>query len=232
MNPIVAVMDAWERWRKPAPKFPNSFQMNWYMFRIQEFYESPEFQGKHFTTTAYMHWYAANEHKRKKKTPNAGGFDYLTRVLGLNVPGISFTAFFSLFPDVRPEEKVIADLVKKELGIESLYEEVFYVLGHYPTIKEDDALSHELMHARFYLDGEYRDEVTKLVHLHYSPALERALLKRGYCKEVLIDEMAAFSLDGHAKWFPWWRRDKEARQLQAALREKFPQPHRKGGSRR
>ncbi len=254
MNPIVKLMDKWEAWRKPAPMnegevttsqpipgcvlltFPNSFMMNWWMFRIQEFYESPEFAGKYFTTKRYMAWYAALEHNRKKKSPNISGFDYLTRVIGLNIPGISFSAFFGEFEehnDVRSEEYTLRRLVMAELNVSKANLLLdFYVIGTFPTTcKEDDALAHEIMHARYYLDDDYRATVQELVFKHWSPALQKALLKRGYCNEVLIDEMHAFCLDGHSSWFPLWRRDKEARNLQRALRKKYPQPKRKGGSR-
>ncbi len=253
MNPIVKLMDKWEAWRKPAPMnegeittsqpfpgcvlltFPNSFMMNWYMFRLQEFYESPEFAGKYFTVTRYMSWYAAREHNRKKKSPNNSGFDYLTRVIGLNIPGISFTQFyteFAAYADHRPEEVTVKRLVLAELGTTDLRLQDFYVLANYVTKnKKDDALAHEVMHGRYYLDADYRGIVDTEVARNFSPALEKALLKRGYCRAVMMDEMHAFCLDGHSPWFPWWRRDKEARELQRRLRILYPQPKRKGGSR-
>ncbi len=205
-------------------QFPNSFDMNWSLFRPQEFYESANdsFRGKYFSVSAYMRWYAMNEHKRKKKSPNATGFDYLDRVLGLNIPGDIFINFFDVFgeaDDIRPQEQEVYDKVACVLEVDDLRDTDFYVIAYYQGSGDSSVLDHELAHARFALDPKYRADATRIVKENWSPALEKAMRKRGYGDNVLVDEAHAFSLTQWGKWFPWYLRDKQARKMRREIRK-------------
>lgn len=233
-------------------EFPTSYSMNMTMVRFQEFYESahPSIQGRRFSLEQYMDIYARTEHKEwyglgllgwwlRRRNPTVKGFDYLTRVLGTNVPGYAMSDFIDLHvkeETLRDREAWMEAVLKQKLGVDditTIYADVgpgspvwerpfFYVIGTYKGDRDaKGTLAHELAHARFYLDDEYRTAATILVMKNWSPALEKALRARGYAPDTDIDEMHAFALTGWAEWFPWHKRDKMARNLRRALRKEF-----------
>jgi len=121
--------------------FKRQYDMNMTFVRIQEHYESPKFKGKVFDLEEYMDWYYDNEAKE--------GFDYLTRVEGMNFPSVAVASFLKKFPTPlrRREEWFFEETL--ELGLDGEY----YIIA---TFGESEALGHEIRHGLYYLCDEYR----------------------------------------------------------------------------
>jgi hypothetical protein len=67
---------------------------------------------------------------------------------------------------------------------------IAYIKGDYAT------KMHELRHARYYLDSQYRNEVNKIWSLldnDTKRTIERFLKRCGYSESVLIDEFQAYA---------------------------------------
>jgi len=146
--------------------------------RFQEHYESPEFGGKIFTLGQYREWYSERY----------GGWTYYTDWNGFNIPDIVFEPFKKgLFDPLTEEEQKLLDLFKHRTG-------KFYVIGTH-TSKQDEAIDHEICHALYYLDEEYRVAVSNIIEINPSNALnklEEWLIKRGYAGSFLSDEVQAY----------------------------------------
>lgn len=187
-------------------QFTDSYQMNMTMIRFQESYESPRFAGKDFSLEEYMDWYAYNEHKTRFWRPSVRGFDYLTRVLGTNVPGDSFKITFerlSFADDLREKEKALYDEVRGAITEGQWESGRFYVIGTYGSSKV--VVAHELAHARWGLDPDYKEAMEGIVTELLTPGFQKAILKRGYSPDMVKDEAHAFALTGWPRWFsPLW----------------------------
>lgn len=199
--------------------FDNSYEMNMSMLRIQEFAESPKFAGKFFTIEEYMDWYAYNEHLKNKKRPLELGFDYLTRVEGCNINNVDCEKFFEVYTDcLSDRELIIKDKIE-----DFAYERCgrpYYIITSYGNNKL--TLSHEVAHARFYLNKFYRDVCLAILHHNKSNAFNQALINRGYCEKSLLDETHAYALTGWPKWYPWYKRDRNSWKISSLLRSALP----------
>jgi hypothetical protein len=149
--------------------------------RIQEFYESPfrGIRGKHFTLEHYMDLYAKEY----------GNFTYCQDWVGFNVPGNVVRRFFKIFEE---------DLLDKEELLYQTIEEIveskkrFYLIG---TYQDGAVVDHELAHAFYYLDSEYKKTMKRII-LSLPEKIKDDMLKaitdKGYCKMVLEDELQAY----------------------------------------
>jgi len=163
--------------------FPTQKGLTSTFLRFAEHYESssPKFRNQIFTRRQFLAYY------RKKH-----GTNYFTDWRGYNIPGHVFLPFFECcFHPLTKDEQRLLDQV------EPIYRkhEKFYVIGLYAG---HDAEMHEVAHALFYLDHEYRKTVSRIV-LNAPQTeitkLEQWLLKKGYCEDVLIDECQAYLLE-------------------------------------
>jgi hypothetical protein len=67
----------------------------------------------------------------------------------------------------------------------------FYVIGIYDGGKKG-TLTHELAHALFFIDDDYRQAVREAMRGYDTSALEEKLLKAGYARHVIPDEVQAY----------------------------------------
>lgn len=145
--------------------------------RYQEYYENPFWQGKIFTIGQIKEWYS-------KKY---GGDTYKKDWQGFNIPSSVLIPFKQgLFDPLTQKEKQLLDFFKYR-------NDNFYIIG----AVEDDVLKHELCHALYYTNINYKKEINKILIKHKSE-IKRAedyLLKKGYSKKVLFDEIQAYILD-------------------------------------
>lgn len=153
--------------------------------RIQEFYESPfsNIKGKYFSFEECMDTYAESK----------GSFSYFTDWAGFNIPSNVFKEFFCVFSyDLNRKEKTLFDLVRK---INPEVEGDFYVIGVSRETEYELTIKHELAHAYWFLNKEYKNEMNKKVKdidiLKYNAA-HKYLYKRGYDDSVIIDEIQAY----------------------------------------
>ena len=151
--------------------------------RLQEFYESPfkQVQGKAFSMDEFQRMYA--------KKFGDGVFTYPADWAGFNVPGNVVNKFINTtFMDWGSEyDFVIEDIYAK---ITHHNNDAFYIIGSGP--KDKDTINHEICHALYYLDKDYKFKVDYIISgletklLNY---FKSELLDQGYSKGVLIDEV-------------------------------------------
>lgn len=159
--------------------------------RLQEYYESPfkQIRGQAFSLNEFQRLYS--------KKFGDGVFTYPIDWSGFNVPGNVVDEFMkTAFPDWNLDyDRVIEDIhwnVTKEY---EEYDEVnpYYLIATEP--KDRSTIRHELCHALYYLDTEYRDKVNKtigLLHRNIFATFREHLLNIGYSKQVITDEINAY----------------------------------------
>jgi len=82
---------------------------------------------------------------------------------------------------------------------EQLKDDNFYLIGIHSDDKDKETQRHEIAHGLFWTNTEYRMKMTTLVHalpIKVKKHLKRILQKRGYCKNVFIDEIHAYMSTG------------------------------------
>lgn len=154
-----------------------------YMVRIEEFYESPEFAGKYFELADYIKWYAKEN----------GSWSYYSDWSGFNIPGNKVVEFINLFPKLRSCEKEILAQLPSTPN--------YYLIATYGEDNED-IISHEMVHSKFYLDSAYKEMMTNLVMRFRSEleSLEKWILK-SYNESVLLDELQAYACTARPEFF-------------------------------
>jgi len=153
------------------------------MLRFQEHYESPEWAGKIFTLGQFRQWY----------TDTYGGFTYYSDWGGFNWPDTVSKPFLQgLFDPLTRGEEEVLDVIRN-IG------HSFYVIA--TCSSSEDLLFHELCHATFYLNSDYKNEVLKALKAHeegiFRAGLQQHLLELGYCEKTLDDELNAYIVASH-----------------------------------
>lgn len=159
--------------------------MAFHFLRFQEHYESPGFKGTVFSWRDYVAWY-----KRVR-----GGFSYPWDWGGYNVPGHVLRPFRAgRFDPLTPRERALLRALEA-VGPGD------YVIG---TLDEDpEALAHELAHAFWHLDADYRRQVEAiLAGGDYTRQHARMAEGEGYDPSVYADELQACAVDGDADYAP------------------------------
>lgn len=142
-----------------------------------------------------------------------GSFDYPVRWNGFNLPSKAINKWMDKFchierNGVRDREWEILDAIDTLRGEEEGEEEgedeeeempdKYYVIGtHEESIKEDrdEVIAHESVHAMYYLNLAYKRATNQLLESMGKRAYNKAekmLLKMGYGKNVVKDEMQAY----------------------------------------
>jgi hypothetical protein len=177
-------------------KFKTQYDLCMSFIRMQEFYESQKFKGKYFTLEEYMDYWS--------KKFGKGSFTYTSVWNGFNLPGKIIWNWYEKFAsiDLRDKEHnlicYIEDLLISEYkGHDAIckdhYDDIYVigVYGHNSSL----AIQHELAHAMYYLNEEYRKNCKKLLKQLSSDIYEECekwLLDKGYCKSVIKDELQAY----------------------------------------
>lgn len=156
-------------------RFETQYELTSTFLRVQEHYESPEFHGRIFTLEQYMDWYVAEN----------GAFTYFKDWSGFNVPSTAFAPFYAgkFDPLTRKEQRL--------LGLFRNLQGRFYVIGIYDGGKKG-TLTHELAHALFFIDDDYRHAVREAMRGYDTSALEKKLIGAGYARHVIPDEVQAY----------------------------------------
>jgi hypothetical protein len=174
-------------------KFDNQYELCMTFLRYEEFYESPnlKFQGHSFTIAEYMSWYT--------RTYGSGkNFYYPSDWGGFNIP-------------VEIINKV------RSAGISDPNHYDSFMWGIYGFINGCDPGSyligitdvcqlreHELTHAMYYIDDEYRAATTHIFDrtpIELITALSDALLNEGYAPITVMDEIQAYITTGESDMF-------------------------------
>ena len=147
--------------------------------RFQEYYESPhkKFRNKIFTLGDIKNYYSTIY----------GADIYSELWIGFNFPSSVLVPFKQGFFDpLTTQEKELLELLKYR-------NDSFYIIGAQNT----STLRHELSHAMYGYDKKYKEEIDNFIkkyHKQFAKILKH-ILKRGYDKSVLNDELQAYITD-------------------------------------
>lgn len=174
--------------------YDTQYELTSSFMRMQEFYESPypEIKDKYFTIDGFLNVYTMYGKN--------GKFRYFEDWSGFNIPGNVVLRFFwkYLFHFRTKERAIFKGLsLKQLLGLEK-----FYIIG--TVIGQEKVIQHETAHALYYLKPKYKEEMDFLINELDDEKREQWntwLLNRQYCKEVLDDEIQAYSVERGVKSF-------------------------------
>jgi hypothetical protein len=198
-------------------EIPDKYDLAMTFLRMQEWYESPKFHHKNFSLEEYMRWYS--------KAYGKGAFTYPKDWSGFNVPGEAAIAVLQhMAPLSDAEEKLLYRVIERGYITEPdpcrkggtwdqyLLPEPFYMVGTHAKADPSD-LPHEKSHGRFCVEPAYRTTVLRVLRRHDTGKLAKHLLKMGYSKWTLEDEIHAYALTGWPEGF------KPSASLRAARRD-------------
>lgn len=180
--------------------FESGYDLAMHFLRFQEYYESPKYHRRIFSLTEYMEWYAKD---------HEGSFTYPTDWSGFNVPSW-------VLQQVR--EATIPDLNSYDLRMFTLIDWVeerehphnYYFIGtssagYRGDEDEKDVLDHEIAHALYTVNPEYREKALALLREwnsapgHEGCELDTAkmvLKDMGYHESTVEDEIHAYCATG------------------------------------
>lgn len=168
-------------------EFNTQMEMNSSMIRFQEHCDCVFHRNLFFALEEYKQWYM----------DSYGVWDYYNCILGMNIPSWSFYDFRAYsrikrnFLDSK-EEKILSYLEKTFSR-----EEDYYVICIFKgQEKKLDALKHEIAHALYYSNTEYKKKVNKILNSVDLKDIESYLKIAGYHKDCYQDECHAFVLEG------------------------------------
>lgn len=192
--------------------------------RAQEWYESPKFHHKLFTLEEYMRWYSKAYGKGAFTYPKDwSGFNVPSAAVTAIMNGPASR-------DAHPQRREKSDPMPTDDWMEhwsAAEDRLFYalcerglVLRPDPTSSRPDwafyrapdvfylvgthgdaDLPHEMAHGRFCVEPAYRREVLRIVRRHDTRSLAQFLLKLGYSKWTLEDEIHSYALTGWPERF-------------------------------
>lgn len=145
--------------------------------RFQEHYESPRFKNQIFTQGQLKQWYSETY----------GANNYHQCWVGFNFPSKVLVPFKQgLFDPLTPEEHRLLDLFKYR-------HDDFYIIG----AQNNSILRHELSHALYASNPKYKEDIDSFLHKNRAKLSKsnKYILSKGYCKEVLNDELQAYITD-------------------------------------
>lgn len=154
-------------------------ELNRSFMRFTEHYESPnpDFRGKIFTVGQLKRWYSITY----------GADTYHIDWSGFNIPSKVLKPFIDgLFDPLTNEEQNLLDLFRYR-------NDNFYIIG----AQNNSVLRHELAHALYSNNIGYKKEIDKYIlkNKKYLTKTSKYILDKGYCKEVLNDELQAYITD-------------------------------------
>ena len=147
--------------------------------RFQEHYESAnsKFRNNIFTLGQLRHWYSEYY----------GGNNYHTTWVGFNFPSRVLVPFKEgLFDPLTSQEQNLLELLRYR-------KDNFYIIG----AQDNSTLRHELAHALYSTNLHYKNEIDSFLYKNRLKLtkLNKYMLNKGYCKEVLNDEIQAYITD-------------------------------------
>jgi hypothetical protein len=150
--------------------------------RIQEFYESNlnTIRDNYFTLETLIHEYALK---------NDGKFDYFTKWSGFNFPKKVLRQWMIKFQgNISEKELAFINFLADNIppGTED-----YYIIATW----RDDDIKHEIAHALYYLDSDYKEQMENLnedLDEYFYEAIYEQLYNDNYCEEVIQDEIQAY----------------------------------------
>lgn len=171
-------------------RFDDSYEMCMTFLRYQETYESPRYVGRKFTLAEYMSWYCKEQSKD-------GSFSYPTDWGGFNLPVDIITQVHERGIDDPNHYDALMWSLSRVISSQC---DGAYLIGVGKTAELDE---HEMTHAMFHIDDEYRAKVLDV--LAKSPdlvnKLKAILLNNGYAEVTGLDEVNAYVVTGDHGFF-------------------------------
>jgi len=154
-------------------------ELNVAFMRFAEYYESPnkKFRNNIFTVGQLKNWYSITY----------GADTYHKDWSGFNIPSKVLIPFLQgLFDPLTKEEQELLSLFRYR-------HDDFFIIG----AQNESVLRHELAHALFAHNSKYRYAIDLYVLKHQKELkkISRYILDKGYCEDVLIDELQAYITD-------------------------------------
>jgi hypothetical protein len=162
-------------------RFETQYELAATFLRVQEHYESSRFSGRLFSLEQFMDWYASA----------FGKFTYFEDWTGFNVPSTALEPFYAGRFD---------PLLQKETRLLRLFERErrpYYVIGVTSDCSRRD-LTHEIAHALYFTDPEYRKDVQAAMKGCDVSVLASRLRAMGYNRRVIRDEVHAYLATGRS----------------------------------
>lgn len=163
--------------------------------RAQEYYEcpNPKFRGKNFNIWDYAKWY---------HTKYGKGFSYGADWSGFNMPFDVLRDCY-LYQELETPYDYTADDIRVKIEIilykdNTPYETNAYVIACGST--KSDTFKHELCHAKYYTNAEYREIMSaaiKLIKPEHYKQFKKNIMAMGYAAKVVDDEIQAYLQYGH-----------------------------------
>lgn len=156
-------------------EFDDKYEMNSYLLRFQEYYESPKFRDRIFTLGEFRAWY----------TEKNGDFNYYEDVEGMNFPKKTLEPFLNgLFDPLTVQEKEVLDRIGKSCND-------FYIIATYVD-GDTDTYEHEICHALFGTNEKYKNQILRVLEKYDHKKIKKWLKKHEYNDEVMDDEIHAY----------------------------------------
>lgn len=178
--------------------FPTQYDITSTFMRIAEFYEGQNdaLRGHHFSYDDVLDDYVNK----------FGKMTYFEDWNGFNIPGHIFDQAYKTFaPDHRAKELILFNAVDEALYPRHITtsEDRYYVIATHPGY---DCSNHEIAHALFHLDDDYRQMVLMFINAidpkNRKPLISW-LINEGYALHVIDDEINSYIMDalaGYARW--------------------------------
>lgn len=186
---------------QPAPgvfllDFETQAQMGKALMRPQEFAENPKFMDGPFTTSHLKRIYRSNVRPNPKRRSQRVRRNPYTYAVGLNIPGEVLDRFYQTFPALTKAELAVKAALDQQ-GKPERYYVICSLDRYFARLKRTHRMAgeHELAHALWYTDSQYRQEAQRLLSLvppDIQDRINRRLRKYGYAEQVLADETHAY----------------------------------------
>lgn len=175
--------------------FDNRIDLCMTFLRYQEYYESDNkrFQHHRFTIAEYVSWYSKKDTGRKKYPHH---FTYAADWVGFNFPTRVIDQVIKLgIPDPNHYDSLMAGI----LGAikDNAQNDDCYLIGI--QTGQTATLEHEMAHALYFLDEDYRVAVGSLIEAlptEIHDRMAKGITRLGYADSSVNDEIQAFSLTG------------------------------------
>ncbi len=176
-------------------RFKKQKEMAQTFMRFQAYYEDPRFQGEFFPQYEFIEWF------RWKRAFKPGRFDYYTRARGFNFPISNLEAFYDgSFKYITQREKSVLSLYQ-DLRKSGQYVIATFNEGPDEAITDGElnSLRHEIAHAFYHLDPQYRAQVEAILGDANPDLMDRIATylhkEAGYHPSVMEDELHAYLLN-------------------------------------
>lgn len=168
--------------------FDDAYSLCMTILRIHEHSENPKFKNKSFTYEQYMDWYS-KEHGK-------GHFTFDKDYLGFSINSPSFRHFVKNFPKkewTEKEKKYIEEAIRLVGKDDFESQKRFCIINSFEK-KKSSVFRHELAHAIYYVDSNYKhaaDKFFKSLKSDFKKKVISIVKDDGYPELQVLDEINA-----------------------------------------